>query len=123
MRNNKLLLMASLFNLVLLYFGVIGDAAAASGIIYAKNPVTYSVGQTITSNTASCTGTLSNVSVTPALPDGMTINPTRAGLYSGLANPDRGQHGVYRQRHVLRGAGDRHSHARHRRRAYCLLCR
>ncbi len=83
MRNNKLLLMASLFNLVLLCFGVIGDAAAASGIIYAKNPVTYTLGQTITSNTASCRGTLSSVSVTPALPDGMTINPT-SGTISGL---------------------------------------
>jgi hypothetical protein len=83
MRNNKLLIMASLFNLVLLWFGVMGDAAAASGIIYAQNPVTYTVGQTIKSNTASCKGTLSNVSVTPALPDGMTINPT-SGTISGL---------------------------------------
>ncbi len=81
--NNKLLLRASLFNLVLLCFGVIGDAAAASGIIYAKNPVTYTLGRTITSNTASCKGTLSSVSVTPALPDGMTINPT-SGTISGL---------------------------------------
>jgi Putative Ig domain len=83
MRINKLLLMASLFNLVLLCFGVIGDTAAASGIIYAHNPVTYTLGRTITSNTASCTGTLSSVSVTPALPDGMTINPT-SGTISGL---------------------------------------
>jgi hypothetical protein len=83
MRINKLLPMASLFNLVLLCFGVIGNTAAASGIIYAHNPVTYTLGRTITSNTASCTGTLSGVSVTPALPDGMTINPT-SGTISGL---------------------------------------
>ena len=83
MHNNKLLLMASLFNLVLLCFGVIGDAAAASGIIYAKHPVTHTLGQTITSNTASCNGTLSKVSITPALPDGLTINPT-SGTISGL---------------------------------------
>ena len=83
MQNNKLLLMGSLSGVILLYFGVIGDAAAASGIIYAKNPVTYTLGQTIKSNTASCTGTLSSVSVTPALPDGMTINPT-SGTISGL---------------------------------------
>jgi hypothetical protein len=83
MRNNKLLLTASLSNLVLLCFGVIGDAAAASGIIYAQHPVTHTLGQTITSNTASCNGTLSKVSITPALPDGLTINPT-SGTISGL---------------------------------------
>jgi Putative Ig domain len=82
MRNNKLLLMGSLFDLLLLYFCVVGDAAAASGIIYAHNPITYTLGQTITSNTASCKGTLSSVSVTPALPDGLTLNPT-SGTISG----------------------------------------
>jgi hypothetical protein len=114
MRNNKLLLMGSLFDLLLLYFCVVGDAAAASGIIYAHNPITYTLGQTITSNTASCKGTLSSVSVTPALPDGLTLWP---------ANRDLRQHGVYRQCQVLRGAGDRRSDARHRRRADCLLRR
>ena len=83
MRNNKLLLIGSLSGAILLYFGVIGDTAAASGIIYAKYPVTYSLGQTITSKTASCKGTLSKVSITPALPDGLTINPT-SGTISGL---------------------------------------
>ncbi|MGQ0445633.1 MAG: Ig domain-containing protein [Beijerinckiaceae bacterium] len=60
-----------------------GDAAAAPGITYAKNPVTYTLGQTITSNTASCAGTLSKVSITPTLPDGLTVNPT-TGTISGL---------------------------------------
>ena len=83
MRNNKLLLMGSLSGVILLYFGVIGDAAAAAGIIYANNPLFYTLGQTITSNTASCKGTLSKVSITPAVPDGMTINST-SGTISGL---------------------------------------
>ncbi|MGH6795867.1 MAG: putative Ig domain-containing protein [Methylocella sp.] len=83
MRDSKLLLMGSLFDLILLYFGVLGGAAAASGITYARNPVTYTLGRTITSNTASCKGTLSSVSVTPALPDGLSINPT-SGTISGL---------------------------------------
>jgi Putative Ig domain len=74
--------MSSLFGVILLYFGVIEDAAA-QGIIYANNPVSYTLGQTITSNTASCNGTLSNVSITPALPDGMTIDPT-SGTISGM---------------------------------------
>ncbi|MGH6837854.1 MAG: choice-of-anchor Q domain-containing protein [Methylocella sp.] len=75
--------MSSLFGVILVYSGVIGDTAAASGIIYAKNPVIYTLGRTITSNTASCKGTLSKVSITPALPDGTTINPT-SGAISGL---------------------------------------
>lgn len=83
MRNNKLLFFGSLSGVILLYCGVTEDAAAASGISYAKNPVTYTLGQTITSNTASCTGTLSEVSITPALPDGLTIDPT-SGTISGL---------------------------------------
>jgi Putative Ig domain len=83
MRNNKLPLMASLFSLVLLCFGVIGDAAAASGIIYAQNPVIGSPGYLITPDRASCNGTLSKVSVTPALPDGLTIDPT-SGTVSGV---------------------------------------
>lgn len=82
MRNKKLLLICAVFDLSLFYFGVIGDSAAASGISYAQNPVTYSLGQTITSNRASCTGTLSKVSVTPVLPDGMTIDRT-SGTISG----------------------------------------
>jgi hypothetical protein len=82
MRNKKPLLIGSLSGVILLYFGVIGGAAA-QGIIYANNPVTYTLGQTIAANTASCTGTLSNVSITPVLPDGMTIDPT-SGTISGL---------------------------------------
>jgi hypothetical protein len=83
MPSNKLLSIGSLFRVILLYSSIIGDAAAASRIVYAQNPVTYSLGQTITSNKASCTGTLSKVSITPALPDGMIINPT-TGTISGL---------------------------------------
>ncbi|MGH6841295.1 MAG: putative Ig domain-containing protein, partial [Methylocella sp.] len=59
------------------------DAAAAAGITYAKNSVTYTLGKTITSNTASCAGTLSKVTITPTLPDGLTFNPT-TGTISGL---------------------------------------
>ena len=83
MRNNKLLLLFALFDISVLSSGIIGDAAAASRISYTQNSVSYALGQTITPNLASCAGTLSNVSISPALPDGMTINPT-SGTISGL---------------------------------------
>jgi hypothetical protein len=81
MRNNKMLLLFAVFGISFLFFGIIGDATAASGISYTQNPVTYALGQTVTSNLASCAGTLSNVSVSPALPDGMTIVSTTGTIY------------------------------------------
>ena len=65
------------------FLGIIGDAAAASGISYTQNSVSYALGQTITPNLASCAGTLSNVSISPALPDGLILHST-TGTILGL---------------------------------------
>ena len=66
----------------LLYFAFLWDVAAASGIGYAQNPVTYTLGNPITPNTASFTGTPTNFSISPALPDGMAIEP-KSGTIQG----------------------------------------
>ncbi len=82
-RINKLLLRFALSYIGLFSFGIVGDGAAASEISYTQNPVTYPLGQTITQNKASCGGTLSNVSISPALPDGLILHST-TGTILGL---------------------------------------
>ncbi len=78
---NKLVLSVVLSSVSLLTFAIIGDGAAASGITYTQNPVTYPVGKMITNDKASCAGTLSNVSISPALPDGLVLITTSGTIY------------------------------------------
>ncbi len=121
-RINKLLLRFALSYIGLLSFGIIGDGAAASGITYTQNSVIYPLGQTITQNKATCGGTLSNVSISPALPDGLILHST-TGTILGLPTQIVGST-VYTVSGTCSGAQvTSHAHARHRRRTDGLLCR
>ncbi|MDE1176897.1 MAG: Ig domain-containing protein [Edaphobacter sp.] len=56
--------------------------AAPSSLVYPQTAITVIVGQSITGSTPSVTGTVSSYSISPALPAGLTLNPS-TGVISG----------------------------------------
>jgi photosystem II stability/assembly factor-like uncharacterized protein len=65
----------------------IGIISGLYGLTYATNPAFYEVGVAIAPNLATVTGPVTGYSVSPALPSGLTLNPTTGAVTGTPAAP------------------------------------